>query len=227
MRVIIAAILAGALTLAAAIPATAAEEYADVWFGGETDDKRIALTFDDGPHPRYTAEILDILAEYDIPATFFIVGDLARQYPALVLRELSEGHELGSHTWSHPHIRNVTEAALREELAGTEELLLELADYRPQLFRPPEGACDDLVRRVAGVMDYDVVLWTVDTRDWSRPPAAEIVENVLANTREGAIILCHDFVGGQSSTPAALREFIPALLAAGFEFVTVSELIGG
>jgi len=76
-------------------------------------------------------------------------------------------------------------------------------------------------------MDYDVVLWTVDTRDWSRPPAAEIVENVLTNTRAGAIILCHDFVGGESQTPAALREFIPALLAEGYEFVTVSELIGG
>ena len=225
MRRLIAAALAAAMMLAPQV--RAAEEYADVWFGSETDDKRIALTFDDGPHPRYTAEILDILAEYDIPATFFIVGDLARQYPALILRELAGGHELGSHTWSHPHIRNVTEAALREELAGTEELLLELADYRPQLFRPPEGACDDLVRRVAGAMDYDVVLWTVDTRDWSRPPSAEIVENVLTNTREGAIILCHDFVGGESQTPAALREFIPALLAAGYEFVTVSELIGG
>ncbi len=207
------------------IQPASAEDLADVWFGGETDDKRIALTFDDGPHYRHTAEILDILAEYDIPATFFIVGSLAERQPELVLRELDEGHEVASHTWSHPHIKNVTEDSLAKELTATEDFLQELANYRPALFRPPEGACGDPVRRVAAKLGYDVVLWTVDTRDWAHTPADQIAQNVMQNTREGSIILCHDFVAGDSPTIAALKVFIPVLLADGFEFVTVSELI--
>lgn len=223
MRKLTAILLAAVMSL----PLAAAEDAADVWYSGAGSDKRIALTFDDGPHYKYTAEILDILDEYGIKATFFIVGQLAERYPELILRELSEGHELASHTWSHPHIRDVSEAGLERELADTEDFLLNLADYRPTLFRPPEGACGDTVRRVAGAMDYDVVLWTVDTRDWAHTPTSEIVSGVLTNVKPGAIILCHDFVGGESPTPAALRQFIPKLLADGYEFVTVSELIEG
>ncbi len=212
--------------LAHPIAATAPEDrLANVYFSCDNEDKRIALTFDDGPHYKYTAEILDILSEYDIKATFFVVGQLAERYPELILREISEGHEVASHTWSHPHLSGLSPSVLTSELSSTEELLYELAEYRPRLFRPPEGKYSDSVRRVAAELDYEVVLWTVDTRDWAHTPTDKIVETVLGNTESGSIILCHDFVGGVSPTPDALKRFIPELKRNGYEFVTVSELI--
>lgn len=215
-----------ALTLSVRASASS-EELADVYFYCENADKRIALTFDDGPHYKYTEEILDILAEYDIKATFFVVGQLAERYPELILRELAEGHEVASHTWSHPHLSGLSPTALSSELSTTEELLYELAEYRPRLFRPPEGKYSDSVRRVAAELDYELVLWTVDTRDWAHTPSDKIVETVINNTESGSIILCHDFIGSNSPTPEALRRFIPELKRNGYEFVTVSELILG
>lgn len=201
------------------------EQLADVYFSYENENKRIALTFDDGPHYKYTAEILDILDEYNIKATFFVVGQLAEKYPELILREISEGHEVASHTWSHAHLTKLSDQSLENEIYATEELLYELAEYRPTLLRPPEGKYGDNLLRVAGKLDYEVILWTVDTRDWAHTPSKTIVKTVLENTESGSIILCHDFIGGESPTPAALREFIPKLIENGYEFVTVSDLI--
>ncbi len=201
------------------------DELADVYFFSKNEDKRIALTFDDGPHYKYTAEILDILAEYNVKATFFVVGQLVERYPELVIREISEGHEVASHTWSHPKLISMPEQQLLSELAATEELLYELCEYRPRLFRPPEGKYGDAVRKAAKSMDYEIILWTVDTRDWAHTPTDQIVRTVLDNTTSGSIILCHDFIGRDSPTPEALRQFIPKLLENGYEFVSVSELL--
>lgn len=201
------------------------EPLADVYFSCENTAGRIALTFDDGPHYKYTAEILDILDEYGIKATFFVVGQLAERYPELIKRELSEGHEVASHTWSHPNIVTMPEDNIIKELSETEECLYRLAGWRPRLFRPPEGKYGDAVRKAAGRFDYDVVLWTVDTRDWAHTAAKDIAKTVLDNTSSGSIILCHDFIGTNSHTPEALRIFIPELIKNGYEFVTVSELI--
>ncbi len=206
-------------------PVSAEEELADVYFSKENESKKIALTFDDGPHYKYTEEILDILDEYNVKATFFVVGKLAEMNPELVIREIADGHEVAGHTWSHPKLSGISEENLINEINATEELLLEIAEYRPRLFRPPEGKCGELVRKVAGKLDYKVILWTVDTRDWAHTPSDKIVECVLNNTRSGSIILCHDFIGTNSPTPSALRQFIPKLLSDGYEFVTVSDLI--
>ncbi len=213
------------IVIALCVTLSADEIMANVHFSSDTTDKRIALTFDDGPHYKYTAEILDILKENEVKATFFVVGSLAERYPELILRELAEGHEIASHTWSHPHLSKLPEATLESELSATEDLLYELAEYRPKLFRPPEGKCPDSVRRVAAQLDYEVVLWTVDTRDWAHTPTQTIVKTVLENIEPGSIILCHDFIGGNSPTPDALREFIPELKRHGYEFVTVSDLL--
>ncbi len=218
-------IISLALICVALLPLRADEQMADVYFSYENEDKRIALTFDDGPHYKYTAEILEILDEYNIKATFFVVGQLAEKYPELILRELAEGHEVASHTWSHAHLTMLSDKSLEDEIYATEELLYELAEYRPTLLRPPEGKYGDNLLRVAGKLDYEVILWTVDTRDWAHTPAETIVKTVLENTESGSIILCHDFIGGESPTPAALREFIPRLIENGYEFVTVSDLI--
>lgn len=224
MRKLTAMILATALLINPTV-AKAEDGLADVYFSKENEKKQIALTFDDGPHYKYTGEILDILAEYDIKATFFVIGKLAELHPELVIRELSEGHEVAGHTWSHPHLVGISEEALISEINSTEELLFEIAEYRPRLFRPPEGKCGEIVRKVAGKLDYEVVLWTVDTKDWAHTPSDKIVECVMNNTKSGSIILCHDFIGTNSPTPDALRVFIPKLLAEGYEFVTVSELL--
>lgn len=191
----------------------------------DNGSKKIALTFDDGPHYKYTAEILDILKEYNAKATFFVVGELAERYPELILRELSEGHEIGNHTWSHPKMSKLSTEQLNSEIMRTERLLNEIADYRPKLFRPPEGSFQKNVETLAEANDYTLILWTVDTRDWAHTPIEEIVQTVENDTRNGSIILCHDFIGRDSPTPGALRKFIPALIEKGFEFVTVSELL--
>ena len=219
------ALAAGLPTLCAAPISAVREPLADVYFSCDTEKRRIALTFDDGPHYKYTEEILDILKEFDVKATFFVVGQLAERYPELVLREIADGHEVASHTWSHPKLPGISEDVMRDELHATDEFLYELAEYQPRLFRPPEGKCSESVRRVAAELDYEVVLWTVDTRDWAHTPVDTIVKTVLDTTESGSIILCHDFIGRDSPTPAAIRQFIPELKRNGYEFVTVSELI--
>lgn len=194
----------------------------------ENDCKMIALTFDDGPHPTYTPEILDYLAENQIHATFFMIGANVERYPELVQRVLDEGHEIGNHTMDHPDLRRESAEMLVGELRDAEKLLVNLTGERPLYFRPPGGRCGKAVRSAAAVMDYDIILWTVDTRDWSQhTTAAQAISAVINNVESGAIILCHDSVSRSdgSVTLAAMREFIPALQAQGYRFVTVSELL--
>ena len=189
---------------------------------------KIALTFDDGPHPVYTQEILDILSEYGIRATFFIIGKNAEQYPDLVIDELSSGHELGSHTYSHRFINRLCRTEINEELTKNEKVIGDICDYKFKYMRPPGGICKDALRSISEELSYDIVLWSVDTRDWTRLDPTRIAANVSSSVSGGDIILMHDYVaGGPSTTPAALRLLIPDLLERGFEFVTLSELIDG
>lgn len=189
------------------------------------DEKYIALTFDDGPHKKYTAQILDILAEYGIKATFFIVGRNCEKYPELVAREIDEGHEVGNHTYSHPDIDKLNEGEFVREVLGTEEILHELRSYKLKLFRPPAGEYNIAIDRIIARLNYTAVLWNVDTHDWKCPPASLISKEVLKKIKPGYIILMHDYVVGNSGTPAALKEILPKLIEQGYRFVTVSELI--
>ena len=188
-------------------------------------EMKIALTFDDGPHKRYTEEILGILDEFGIKATFFVIGRNCEENPKAVQHIIERGHEIGNHTYSHPHLSKITAEELTEEINRTEKLLLECFNYRPRLFRPPEGIYSSEIAGALQKLDYLPVLWTVDTADWRRPTSKEIAENVIDNISAGRIILCHDYVSGESSTPEALKSFIPELLSRGYVFVTVSELI--
>lgn len=188
-------------------------------------ENKIALTFDDGPHPRYTEEILDILDSFGIKATFFVIGENAQKYPELVKHEVEAGHEVGNHTYSHPHMRATSEEQLLEEMKKTEQVLSEICGYEPSLFRPPEGFCCKAVKNGAQSMSYQIMLWDIDTNDWAHNSVNNIVKTVVGNVKAGDIILCHDFVTKPSPTPDALRKFIPKLQAMGYEFVTVSELL--
>ena len=189
------------------------------------EDNKIALTFDDGPHPVYTEQILKILDEYGIKATFFVIGENAERYPELIRHEIAAGHELGNHTYTHPHMRNTDEKSLSLELRKTEKLLREGFGIKPVLFRPPEGFCCKTVKSCAGLMSYDIVLWDIDTTDWAHNSVDNIVKTVVSSAKTGDIILCHDYVTKPSPTPQALKKFIPRLLAKGYKFVTVSDLI--
>lgn len=197
-----------------------------VYRNGNRDSMKIALTFDDGPHPTLTPKILDILDRYGVKATFFEVGENVRNYPEAAREVLKRGHEVGNHTDTHPHLSNLGDDALIREITRCEDALEELCEYRPHLLRPPEGTVNACVRRISEIGDYRLVLWSIDTKDWRDKNAASAAENVLSNVKGGDIILMHDYIGTGSQTPEALELILPELLNRGYEFVTVSDLLG-
>ncbi len=217
-------ILISAIILLRAIPVCAKSGH-PVIRSGDPDSMKIALTFDDGPHPYKTNVILDLLAQYGIRATFFVVGENVSYYPEPLKRAVSLGHEIGNHTYHHTPLSNACEKNTAEEIEKTEEIVFRTAGYRTKLFRPPEGAYNECALSVAQSKDYRVILWTVDTRDWELPGTDTIVANVTANVRGGSILLFHDYMSKKSHAIEALEILIPNLLAKGYEFVTVSELL--
>lgn len=206
------------------VPAVSAET--EVYRSVQTDTMQIALTFDDGPHPHLTPKILEILDRYHVQATFFMVGQNIVNYPDTARAVLNAGHEVGNHTFSHRHIRLLNEGFLNDELGKCEDVLEELYEYRPHLFRPPEGAVTQFVKACSEEMDYTLILWSLDTKDWEKKSVEQIVQTVLNSVRPGDIILMHDYIGTNSKTPEALEILLPELLARGYEPVTVSRLLG-
>ncbi len=196
-----------------------------VFRSAKTEEKRIALTFDDGPHPKQTPQILEILSRYGIKATFFMVGENVTYYPKAAEMVLAEGHEVGNHTFSHAHVGHLDIGRIREELVRCEDVLEELGEYRPHLFRPPEGSVTPYVEHCVDAGDYALILWSLDTRDWECKDADLIAKRVLEEVEPGDIILMHDYIAG-SETPKALEILLPKLLGQGYEFVTVSQLLG-
>jgi peptidoglycan/xylan/chitin deacetylase (PgdA/CDA1 family) len=203
-----------------------ATDAAPVIRAGSDESPRIALTFDDGPHPKKTDKILDLLQEYDIHATFFVIGQNAVYYPEPLKRTASLGHEIGNHTFRHEGISAMSELMLEKELRDTEKIIFELTDTPVRLFRPPEGACSENVLAAAKNEEYPVILWTVDTRDWAFASTEKIVKTVESKVRNGSILLFHDYTSPGAHTLEALKILIPKLIDEGYEFVTVSELLG-
>ena len=203
------------------IKSNAAQAYHSV----KTQSKKIALTFDDGPHPNQTKRILDILDRYQVRATFFMVGVNIENYPDAAKEVIVRGHEVGNHTYSHAKIGTMSESDVDRELERCEEVLDELFDYEPHLFRPPQGILSDAVEGCSFERDYRLILWSLDTRDWEVKNTDRIVKNVLSNIQGGDIVLMHDYIGTNSHTADALEILLPELLARGYEPVTVSELL--
>ncbi len=204
--------------LEAAIPA-------GVYYRASTSSKRIALTFDDGPHPVYTEKILDILKEEDVIASFFMIGSNVAYYPQIAKRVASAGHEIGNHSYTHPHIKEITNEFLTEEIQKTDEILVRLGIPKPTLFRPPQGGCPADFMNVLKSTGKSAVLWNVDTRDWEHKSVEEILAVVQNSLRGGDIILFHDAVSGESTTIPAIKKLIPLLKTEGYQFVTVSQLL--
>ena len=199
----------------------------DVIWEYRTDQKVICLTFDDGPDPRNTPDILALLNKYNAKATFFISGDKAKLAPELVLQERLEGHELANHTFSHPNVSRITSDRLKKEIAMTEAEIMKAGAVKPVLFRPPGGYFNERVIQAAKDAGYKVVLWSwhQDTKDWAHPGVPFIVDRVVSNAHSGDIVLFHDYVFTGSQTAAALEKILFRLDQEGYRFITVSELM--
>lgn len=188
--------------------------------------KKIALTFDDGPHPKQTTEILKILADNDVHATFFVIGCNVEEYSWQIPRILAAGHEIGNHSYHHPCVEKPSAELVASEIQKCEKALYDVAEYRPKFFRPPGGIISPAIENYCADSEYSVILWSIDTRDWTHRDPDAIVTDVLKTVRPGDIILMHDYIGGSKSpTPTALRRLIPELKKMGYEFCTISELL--
>ena len=194
---------------------------------GAVGKKTVALTFDDGPHPQYTKQILALLEQYGIHATFFFIGQNIEYYRSTALSVVKAGHEVGNHTYSHPLFSKTSTEQLAKEIEMTDRLLAEIGCDDVPLFRPPQGLYGEDLPALLKNISKKAILWSIDTRDWDHRPSEAILQNIDENLRGGDIILFHDYVSGENTTIPALKKLIPALLERGYQFVTVSELLDG
>lgn len=197
---------------------------------GPAGGSGLALTFDDGPDPCYTPQILDLLAAHGARATFFVVGRKVRNHPELVRRMVAEGHEVGNHTFSHLHAWLTWPHKVWTEIEEGERAIEEVTGQRPRYFRPPWGAFN-LFSGLVALRRYRVVLWSCEVRDWAPgATSSQVAEAVLAQAGAGEIVDLHDS-GGAPGAPArtveALRLILPGLAARGLKSVTLSELLSG
>ena len=185
----------------------------------KTGGKLIALTFDDGPSSKYTAQLLDGLKERGVPVTFFMLGQNAKNNRSLVKRAYEEGHEIACHTWDHPNLNNCSESKIKKQMEDTyEELDRACGDEADYLVRPPYGNANQKVR---DAVDVPLIYWSVDSLDWDLKNTEKVRKKIVSESYDGCIILCHDI--HKTTIPAALQA-IDDLQDLGYEFVTVSEL---
>lgn len=187
----------------------------------------VALTFDDGPSPSSSPAILAVLERTHTPATFFVIGEHVASSPSLLRREQRDGFAIGVHTWDHPDLTRRSAAQVARELATTVQVIHQTlgADYCVRYFRPPYGAYNATVLRVARGDGLATILWDVDPVDWSRPGTQTIVARVLARVHPGAIILMHDGPAQREQTAAALPAILAGLRARGLVPVTLPRLL--
>jgi peptidoglycan/xylan/chitin deacetylase (PgdA/CDA1 family) len=198
-----------------------------IWTGPA--QREVALTFDDGPSPDYTATMLTTLERTHTPATFFLVGTNVQQYPALVRREGGDGFTLGIHTWDHPDMTTLSSQQREWELAATARAIHAAlgANYCLRFWRPPFGAYNDAVVSQARSLGLSTVTWDLDPQDWTAPGVQTIVARVLSRVHPGAIILLHDGYSSRWQTAQALPLIIKGLKRRGFVPVTLAQLVAG
>lgn len=190
-------------------------------------EKVVAITFDDGPNDDYTPQVLDLLKKYNAKATFFLVGERVTKYPDVVRREITEGHEVANHTYTHARLQYLSEEQIKSQLDRTHDAIIKAAQVEPVLFRPPFGYYSERSINAVHELGYLTVMWSwhQDTFDWQNPGVYRIVSNVLKDTKKGDIVLFHDHGGDRSQTIDALKQILPALQKQGYQFVTVSQLL--
>lgn len=180
---------------------------------------KIALTFDDGPHPKYTEQLLDGLKERGVKVTFFVTGEHANLHPDIIKRMAQEGHLIGNHTYSHIQLTSENGEQFIEELKQTNAVLYDIIGKDIEFVRPPYGCWN---KQIEEELNMFPVLWTIDPEDWNRSNASDIAGSVIQNAEENDIILMHDYYA--SSVEAALL-IVDELTEKGYEFVTVDEIL--
>lgn len=183
------------------------------------DIRRVALTFDDGPHPVYTEQLLDGLKERGVRVTFFVTGEHAEIHPDIIKRMVEEGHLVGNHTYSHIQLTKTNREIYKEELIKTNEILKGITGQEVQYVRPPYGSWDKSFEKELNMFP---VLWNVDPMDWCSENVSCITEKIVSKVKENDIILMHDYY--DTSVMAALKT-IDELLDEGYTFVTVDEIM--
>lgn len=216
---------APAATASPGAPAPAKISYSHI----NADGPYIALTFDDGPHATNTPRLLDILAKRNVKVTFFVLGENVQAHPEILKREVAEGHEIGNHSWDHPDLAKKPDDVVRSQLQRTQDIIFQTIGIVPKFMRPPYGDLTLKQRKwVNEEFGYKIILWEVDPQDWKRPGSAVVAQRILNGGKEtqgthaGDIILVHDI---HATTIDAIPEVLDGLLAKGFKFVTVSQLL--
>jgi peptidoglycan/xylan/chitin deacetylase (PgdA/CDA1 family) len=186
-----------------------------------TDIKKIALTFDDGPTKETTQSLLNTLKQFDIKATWMLWGEHVKNEPELALAIADAGHEIGNHTYTHPDLSKLTSQQINEEISKTDRIIKEVLNGIEATFiRPPYGTYNE---NVIDTINRPLITWSIDSQDWDKKDATIIRNNILGNVHDGDIILMHDWV---PATEMVLADIVSSLKNDGFEFVTVSALLG-
>lgn len=183
----------------------------------------IAMTFDDGPHPQNTPRLLNMLAQRNIKATFYVIGRSVELHPGIVRRTVAEGHEIGNHSQTHRLLSKLGDTELRQEMQRCQDAIGAASGVRPRTMRPPYGGLLQRQRElVHSEFGYPTMLWSVDPLDWKRPGPSVVTSRILSGTTAGGIVLAHDL---HAQTVDAMPATFDGLLKRGFKFVTVSQLI--
>lgn len=178
----------------------------------------VAITFDDGPHPKYSLEIAEALKKHGAVATFFVLGSRAEKYKSTIAAIAKNGNEIGNHTYSHKELTRLKKTEIINELGKTSDILKDITGVKPVLIRPAYGSVNDKVRLYAG---SPLILWSIDTLDWKTRDTEKIIHKTLNEVKDGDIILMHDIYG---TTAKAAEVIIRELKARGYRMVTVSQL---
>jgi peptidoglycan/xylan/chitin deacetylase (PgdA/CDA1 family) len=181
-----------------------------------TEGHEIALTFDDGPDPVYTPQVLEILRRYRVPATFCVLGESAAAYPGLLYAMAEGGHRIANHSWNHPQLTKLSAGDARRQLSRTSEVISKAVGTAPALSRAPYGVWNKETLEISAGLGMSPLGWSVDTCDWEQPGVAEIVTTVMDNVVPGSVVLQHDGGAVSAQTVDALRNYLPLLLDSGW-----------
>ncbi len=190
---------------------------------GPSSQPYVAMTFDDGPHPQNTPRLLNILRDRNIKATFYVIGNCVDRHPHIVRRIVAEGHEIGNHTYTHRKLTTLGSSEVRTEMSKTQAAIVRAAGVKPRTMRPPYGALrTDQRNTIFSEFGYPTIMWSVDPKDWKRPGPSIVSSRILSSSRNGSIILAHDL---HKPTIDAMPRTFDGLLAKGFKFITVSQML--
>ena len=188
----------------------------------ESDKKQVAISFDAAWGDEQTNQLLNILSQYKVKATFFLVGDWVSKYPDDVKAIAAQGHDIGNHSDTHPHLPTLSQEEAGAEITACNDKIKALTGKTPTLFRPPYGDYNNMVVNTVKGLGMYCVQWDVDSLDWKDPTPEQMAKTVLDKVQDGSIVLMHN---GAKNTPAALPSIIEGIQAKGFEIVLIKDLI--